>query len=149
MFHNAAEFASLYPDDHAPSWKFFAPVVEGGRRLAAIQRRLAQRALEANIGVPQDGPLQGVLDRVTADTVAGWAWLHAHPGVKVRLEVMIDGDHVAELVANRYRADLEAAGIGDGRQSFELRLPRPLSPFARHEIIVRRSADGEPLDAPR
>ncbi len=145
MFHNAAEFAQLYPHDPAPHWKFCAPVVERGRRLAAIQRRVAKRAQEAGIGVPQDGPMQGFVDRVDAEVVSGWAWLNAHPGVKVRLDVMVNGKRVAEVVANRYRADLEAAGYGDGRHSFELSVPHPLSPFSRHEILVCRSADGAPL----
>jgi glycosyltransferase involved in cell wall biosynthesis len=148
MFHNAHEFAALYPNDTAPRWRFCAPVVERGRKLAAIQRKLAKRALEASIGVPQDGPLQGCVDRADAEIIAGWAWLPAHPGTKVYLEVVIDGELIAELVANRYRADLQDAGYGDGYYSFELRLPRPLNPFSSHEIIVRRAVDGEPLSAP-
>jgi autotransporter passenger strand-loop-strand repeat protein len=148
MFHNAHEFAALYPNDTAPRWKFCAPVVERGRRLAAIQRKLAKRAQEAGIGVPQDGPLEGFVDQADTEIIRGWAWLPAHPGAKVSLEVVIDGKLVSELVANRYRADLQAAGYGDGYYSFELRLPRPLSPFSRHEVIVRRAADGEPLSAP-
>jgi hypothetical protein len=148
IFHNASEFAQRYPDDGAPRWTFCAPVVERGRKLAAIQRKLARRALEAGIGVPQDGPVQGALDRAEAAVIAGWAWQDAHPGVPVRLEVLVDGVCVAEPVANRYRADLEAAGYGDGRCSFELRLPHPLSPFSRHEIIVRRASDGMPLGDP-
>ena len=148
MFHNAHEFALLYPDDPAPRGPFCAPVVERGRKLAAIRRKLAKRAGEAGIGVPQDGPLQGSVDRVDAETIAGWAWLPAHPGTHAELEVVVNGERIAELTANRHRADLQASGYGDGRHSFELRLPRPLSPFSRHEIIVRRSADGEPLSAP-
>jgi glycosyltransferase involved in cell wall biosynthesis len=100
------------------------------------------------IDIAQDGPMQGSVDRVDGETIAGWAWLDAHPGVKVRLDVVVNGERVAELIANRYRADLQSSGYGDGRHSFELRLPRPLNPFSRHEIIVRRSADGEPLRAP-
>jgi hypothetical protein len=148
MFHNAHEFAALYPNDTAPRWQFCAPVVERGRKLAAIQRKLAKRAQEAGIGVPQDGPLQGFVDQADAEIIRGWAWLPAHPGTKVYLEVVINGELVAELVANRYRADLQDAGYGDGYYSFDLRLPRPLSPFSRHEVIVRRAADGEPLSAP-
>jgi hypothetical protein len=148
VFHNAHEFAVLYPNDTAPRWQFCAPVVERGRRLAAIQRKLAKRAQEAGIGVPQDGPLHGYVDRADAESIAGWAWLPAHPGTKVHLEVVISGEPVAELVANRYRVDVQAAGFGDGYYGYELRLPRPLSPFSRHEVVVRRVADGEPLGEP-
>jgi glycosyltransferase involved in cell wall biosynthesis len=61
--------------------------------------------------------------------------------------VLVDGQRVAELVANRYRADLETDGLGDGRHSFFLPM-RPLDPFTRHEIIVRRPADRAPLGIP-
>ncbi len=148
MFHNAAEFAALYPGIDAPRWRFCAPVIERGRKLASIQRRLARRAEQTGIPSPQTGPLDGHLDRADGQAIAGWARLPANPGVKVRLRVMVDDVCVAELVANRYRADLEQAGLGDGRHSFELRLPRPLSPFTRHEIAVCRASDGEVLGKP-
>ncbi len=148
MFHNAAKFAALYPNHASLPQKFRAAVVERGRRLAAIQRRLARRAGEAGIAGPQDGPMQGRIDQAETETITGWAWLGAHPGVKVLLEVIVDGERVAEVLANRHRADLQEAGYGDGRHSFELRLPRPLDPFRRHELVVRRSADRLPLGQP-
>ena len=40
MFHNASEFAALYPDGFAPG-EFCAPKVEDGYQLEAIRRRLA------------------------------------------------------------------------------------------------------------
>ena len=43
MFHNAAEFALLYPDDTAPVWTFYAPREEDGDVPERIRRRLAER----------------------------------------------------------------------------------------------------------
>jgi hypothetical protein len=40
IFHNAHEFALLYPVDKAPRWRFCAPRVEAGRDLDRIRRRL-------------------------------------------------------------------------------------------------------------
>ena len=40
LFHNAAEFAALYPDVSAPG-RFCAPKVDAGYELEAIRRRLA------------------------------------------------------------------------------------------------------------
>src|SRR5262249_38060786 len=48
MFHNASEFAQLYPADSTPGWAFCAPRIEGGPRLDRIRRKLAARA-----GVPE------------------------------------------------------------------------------------------------
>ena len=145
VFHNAAEFAALYPDATPPRWQFCAPMLENGRRLAAIQRRLAARAARLGFAAPQDGPLEGCLDAADPQTVSGWARLAAHPLVPVRLEVLADEQVVGTVLADSYRADLEAAGLGDGRHAFELRLTVPLDPFTAHTITVRRAADGAVL----
>ena len=66
------------------------------------------------------------------------------PADPVWLEVL-DGDGViARVHARRYRADLEAAGIGDGRHGFELHLTGQMR--TRREIRVRRGEDGVELD---
>ena len=44
IFHNAAEFARLYPDDARPRWAYCAPLVEDGPERDRIWRRLARRA---------------------------------------------------------------------------------------------------------
>jgi hypothetical protein len=51
---------------------------------------------------------------------------------------------IARVHAGRYRADLEAAGIGDGRHGFELHLTGQMR--TRREIRVRRVEDGVELD---
>ena len=53
---------------------------------------------------------------------------------------------VARVLANRYRADLEADGIGDGRHGFHFDFPRALSSQERHVIRVCREADGVDLE---
>lgn len=44
IFHNAHEFALLYPGEEPPRWAFCAPRVEAGRELDAVRRRLLARA---------------------------------------------------------------------------------------------------------
>ncbi len=56
---------------------------------------------------------------------------------------------VAHLVADRYRPDLEKAGIGDGRLAFELELSAGLAADLRHEIEVRRHHDAVLEVSPR
>jgi glycosyltransferase involved in cell wall biosynthesis len=143
MFHNAAEFAALYPGDAAPRWAFCAPRLEEGPQLEESRARIDARAGIATESASLCGLLQGHLDEVDAMRIAGWAYDPSQPALPVLLEVR-DGDGViARVYANRYRDDLEAAGIGDGRHGFELRLATPLIGF--RQIHVRRVADGAEL----
>jgi len=145
MFHNAAEFDSLYPGDATPRWQYCAPRVEGGERLAAVKRAIDRRA---GIALPAPGAppgrLEGRLDGVEGSRISGWAFHPDRPVEPVWLEVL-DGDGViARVHARRYRADLEEAGIGDGRHGFELHLTGQMR--TRREIRVRRVEDGVELD---
>ena len=142
IFHNAPEFSELYPDEHPQQWKFCAPRIESGPVLEQIRQAINSRA---GLTDAEPGPLQGNLDGLDGTTIGGWAFDPAHPDTPVNLEIL-DGDGlIARVTANRFRADLEAAGIRDGRHGFELRLSRPLSSHTRHEIRVRRLADGREL----
>ena len=58
MFHNAVEFAILYPGEDSPRWAFCAPRLDDDPKVEAVWRRLAPRA---GITVAT-GPLQGWLD---------------------------------------------------------------------------------------
>jgi O-antigen biosynthesis protein len=62
----------------------------------------------------------------------------------VCLDVYVGGRLIAQTLANRYRADLERAGLGTGRHGFELALSAGLA-FAPETVEVRRSSDGELL----
>ena len=95
-------------------------------------------------GTAPPGALCGNLERCDATRVVGWArsGVDTNP---VAIEVL-DGDTVlARVSADQFRADLLEAGIGDGRFSFDVVLPRPLSPLVAHEIAVRRVLDGAHL----
>ncbi len=146
MFHNAADFARLYPADAPAKWQFCAPRIESGPILDRVRRMIDTRAgLHRDGGRLVPGPLQGNLDGLEGASIVGWAFDPANPDIPVTLEVL-DGDGlIARVTANRFRGDLEAAGIGNGRHGFELRLARSLSPMARHEIRLRRVIDGREL----
>jgi glycosyltransferase involved in cell wall biosynthesis len=82
--------------------------------------------------------------------ISGWAQLPAYPDAAVQLEIRDNGALLVEVVANRYRADLEKAGIGTGRHAFHFLLPQPLDPLIRHEISVQRRSDGKAVhNSPR
>ncbi|GJE13284.1 hypothetical protein FOHLNKBM_4347 [Methylobacterium longum] len=124
----------------------YAPRTELGRELAALRGRLAHRAVSSDEAADL-GPIRAWLDRclVGADGllhVGGWAQDTAQPDAPVCLDVMVDGAVVAFAVASEYRADLAAAGVGDGRVGFDLGLDVRLASGVSHVIEVRRSADG-------
>jgi hypothetical protein len=130
QFHNAAEFS--------PGPKAIAalPRLEAGFRLAGIQRRLARRAGIAQPACPP-GPLRGCIDQPGPPLLCGWAQDLANPEVPVCLDIIRNGKRLARILANRYRADLRAAGIGSGCHAFEL----PLAP-RRDPMTIRRASDG-------
>ena len=143
MFQNAGEYASLYPDDRGPSWAFCAPRLEAASaELVAIRARLALRA-----GIAEAGPegLEGKIDFFDGRRMEGWALSPGRPDEPVRLEVLCDGELVGHVVAEQYRADLEAAGKGGGRCSFSFLMPVSLDPLRGHVAELRRASDGLPL----
>ncbi len=139
MFHNAAEFAALYPDAVREPVRYCAPRVEDGEALAVIRRKLAARATPA---LAARGDLAGSIDVVTHSRIAGWAFDAAQPDQAVRLQVMADDVVLCEIVAGAYRPDLAEAGIGDGCHSFDVAVPGGL-PDATVRIV--RVADGAAL----
>jgi glycosyltransferase involved in cell wall biosynthesis len=147
MFQNAESFAALYPADTSPAWNFCAPRIESGATLRRIWHRLACRAGggTAPLAAPDSARLIGFIDSVTHDRIQGWAHLPDHPAEPVELEVL-DGDGViARVVADRYRADLAAAGVGTGRHGFELYFSAGLARDKRHDLHIRRVQGAAPL----
>jgi O-antigen biosynthesis protein len=89
--------------------------------------------------------LKGCLDLVDLRQVAGWAQEDAQPDVPVSLLVIDNDKLLGRILANRYRADLENAGIGTGRHGFEFQFPKSLTPFEKHVVKVCRETDGKEL----
>ena len=66
---------------------------------------------------------RGALNLVDRRRIAGWAQDTARPNIPVQLEVFVNGNFVAQVVADRFREDLRRAGVGDGSHGFEVALP--------------------------
>jgi glycosyltransferase involved in cell wall biosynthesis len=90
-------------------------------------------------------PLSGSLDICSRGAISGWAWDGTNPGGRIALQILDDRTVIARVLANRYREDLETAGIGDGRYAFHVRIPGGLSPLDRHVIRVRHAADAREI----
>ncbi len=140
MFHNAHEFAGLYPQQAPAAAVYCAPRIEAGEALAAVKREIDQRA---GLALPGLGAtLRGRVDTLEGLVLSGWAQNPDQPEAPVCLDVLLDGVAVARTVANQFRPDLLAAGLGSGCHSFRVRLPAKAK---QARIEVRRTSDGHAL----
>ncbi|HEX4505189.1 MAG TPA: glycosyltransferase [Alphaproteobacteria bacterium] len=90
-------------------------------------------------------PLGGSLDICTRGMISGWAWDSTEPDRPVALQILNERSVIARVLANRYRDDLEKAGIGDGRHAFQVQIPGGLAPLERHVIRVRGARDAREI----
>jgi glycosyltransferase involved in cell wall biosynthesis len=102
-----------------------------------------------NVATPQlaqrSAMLLGRLDDVSHDIARGWAWEAEANSQPVLLKVRNNGEVIGEVLADRHRPDLEAAGIGSGCHGFVFRLPIRLSPELHHVIQVEHALNGQNL----
>jgi autotransporter passenger strand-loop-strand repeat protein len=150
LFHNADEYRRLYPDEPRSRYAAFcAPRIEAGYEVEAVRRGLAARATRLSPdGTAAIAPLRGYLDRVSRMTVEGWAFTPNDDG-PVRLAVLANGVVIGQVTADRYRADLKAAGIGNGRHGFRFVLRQGFAGDVSHRIEVRRESDWSALPGTR
>lgn len=139
MFHNAMEYAAIYPDAAPQPARYCAPRLEEGPALEALRQRLAARY---TMPATEPGPLVGYVDQVSLGQVVGWAQDAAGP---VLLQIIDNGVVLGQVEANAYRPDLVRAGVGDGWHGFEFVILGGLSPLERHVIEVWRVSDGAAL----
>ena len=90
------------------------------------------------------GTLRGHVDVQSPCSIEGWAQNSDHPEVPVCLDILAGGRLIGQALANLYRGDLRAAGLGSGRHAFTFEPNEELvrSPAS---IEVRRSLDGAVL----
>jgi hypothetical protein len=89
----------------------------------------------------------GYLDGPSGLELGGWVWDPARPGVRLRVEIVIDGVLLRRCTAFNYRPDLHDAGIGDGRHAWSVELPPSVFDGAPHTFEARTFPEGVPLGA--
>jgi glycosyltransferase involved in cell wall biosynthesis len=62
----------------------------------------------------------GYIDKVEQNVVYGWAFASHYPGQRWLVDVFVNGVFAGQALANLYREDLFAAGVGDGAHGFVL-----------------------------
>jgi glycosyltransferase involved in cell wall biosynthesis/SAM-dependent methyltransferase len=87
---------------------------------------------------------EGYVDTVDNGLIFGWAWHSAHPDEPISVDLYVDGEQEASIVAGLYRADLAVAGKGSGMHAFEIRLPDQFRDGDPH--VVRFCYHGTQLD---
>ncbi|HET9019653.1 MAG TPA: hypothetical protein VFN46_08705, partial [Acetobacteraceae bacterium] len=94
--------------------------------------------------------MNGSLDRVEGDgTLEGWCWSPDEPAVQRHLAVLVDGTEVARVAAEDLRADLAAAGFGNGRHAFRFTLPASTLTAGRISVVsLRDVATAQPVGGP-
>jgi hypothetical protein len=92
----------------------------------------------------------GYVEAATGTQVLGWAWAPRAPAERLQVQMLLDGEVLAEAAADREREDLARNGIGDGRHAFDLAVPERARPRLADIRVVARDGAGRlvPLGAP-
>ncbi|MEO6839708.1 MAG: Hint domain-containing protein, partial [Bradyrhizobium sp.] len=146
MFHNAPEYQTLYPADQQGAVRYHAPRVDSGYAVEKARCHIEVRAGLRPAADDNAVALRGYVDLVSARNMSGWAQDPDHPEVPVCLDIYAGGRLIGQTLANRYREDLQQAGLGSGRHGFDFTPPVGLT-FAPDAVEVRRSFDGAALSA--
>jgi hypothetical protein len=112
------------------------------RRMARAPEVTSAPALAPAIPAAAPADVRGLIDNATSDRLYGWAWDAASPGSRLKVELRLAGEVVANTVADFVRPDLAKNGVGDGCHAFEF----PLLPDwveRRAELaVIAFGADG-------
>ena len=144
LFHNAHEYFAGHPQAPRRPAVYCAPRPDGGYVVETARRRIDARAGLRPIVEKPASTLRGYVDVASVRRIAGWAQNPEHPEAPVCLDISVGGRLIEQVLANRYREDLQRAGLGSGHHGFELALPAGLAVTAA-SVEVRRSLDGAAL----
>lgn len=113
---------------HGRSDMAFEIAVPPGTRLDLDTLALVEQRSGTVLPIAADAPrAEGFVESRHGHLYLGWAWLVGRPREKCRIEVMVEGQTVMTAIADEFREDLAAAGIGDGHCGFSVDMGR----FAR------------------
>jgi autotransporter passenger strand-loop-strand repeat protein len=143
MFHNAHEYRALHPDEPVQPARYCAPRLNDGYAVEAARRRIERRA-GIKPGSVTKLAFRGYIDVIDAERIVGWAQNPDHPEAPVCLDIYVEGVLVGQTLANRRRADLAWAGVGNGGYGFVFAFPEGVY-ASPGNTQVRRSLDGAML----
>jgi len=82
---------------------------------------------------------EGSHDVADCSGIAGWVRDRNHPDARLRVDILDGNTVLGTTAADRVRADLRTAAIGDGQYSFTFPLPESLRDGRSHAVTVRIS----------
>jgi hypothetical protein len=88
-------------------------------------------------------PPRIVADAIGCERIGGWAWDETRPRLALAIEVLDGETPVARVTADVYRADLQLAGIYDGRHGFSVETPAVLRDGRPHRVALRVAGGAE------
>lgn len=92
---------------------------------------------------PPQQRVNGVVDVLRANRIAGWAIDRLDSAGSVTVEVFRDGHPYQSVTADRYRPDLERGGIGTGRYGFSVEIDPPVDAGLEFTVTaIARTDDG-------
>lgn len=86
---------------------------------------------------PTTANVEGFVDYVACEQVAGWVWDASRPNDDLTVELLANGQVGATQRANQYRSDLEQAGKGNGVHGYTIMVPNAIKTGAAVAITVR------------
>ncbi|WP_426955935.1 hypothetical protein [Muricoccus radiodurans] len=102
------------------------------------------------VPAPSTTQIVGSLDNVSAATISGWALDRSRPGVPVSVDIFVDDVLAVRVLADRFRADLQAAGLNDGLCAFVVPAPASLADGRPHTVrLTPTNAGAELRNSPR
>jgi hypothetical protein len=87
--------------------------------------------------------IKGSLDRCDHELIEGWITLTDSPEKKLSLEALLGDQVIGRFAADKFRADLHEAGIGDGECAFRFEMPAFISQSEVRALTVR--IEGAPI----
>ncbi len=139
----AAGIAAREGDTPDASYGFRLPLAMLPPRNGALTLvpRIGGALLPATLPVtPAEIGIVGMLDGLSPGGIAGWAMDLRDPARRVPVSLVIDGEVVAEAVADGVRHDLLSAGVGDGFHGVEVPLPAEHRRERRVGLLVAGTA---------
>lgn len=127
---------------HLSAREAYSRQVLGGamRPLAAVEQPVPPAQPAAPVSI------HGHFDDIVNGHADGWVLIPQQPQRRAEVEILCDGRVVARGLADRFRADLRDAGIGDGHCAFSLAIDASLFDGRPHPLHAREVTTGHTLD---
>jgi len=86
------------------------------------------------------GTFEGFANVIRQRTLAGWAYDSSDPDIPLALQFVVNGKILDLCMADQYRADLVAAGKGNGCHGFEFEIPDEIRKIESIDVYVANTS---------